>query len=133
MLFKTVRTHVLVKESFSGESSQDISRLLDSVREGHCFLAYDLLANAKGTYFGSQDGSVLMGDESAFDKPIDLEIQLPHKAEITVIKNGQPYSQASTAKHSFCAESEGVYRIEARLEGKPWIYTNPIYLRPEVK
>jgi hypothetical protein len=30
---------------------------------------------------------------------------------------------------TFRAEVPGVYRVEAAYEGKPWVYTNPIYLR----
>jgi hypothetical protein len=29
----------------------------------------------------------------------------------------------------FRADAPGAYRVEARLGGKPWVYTNPIYLR----
>ena len=129
-LFRTVRTHVLTRDPLTGSASEDIPQFLRAVREGHCFISYDLLCDGRGTRFGAADGTLLMGDESAFNGPVDLEIHLPARAEVTILKDGLPFKSLRAAAHTFRADSHGVYRVEARLEDKPWIYTNPIYLRP---
>ena len=131
-LFRTVRTRVLIRGPLSGTASDDIPRLLSAMREGNCFISYDLLCDSTGTRFGSTDGNLLMGDERPFQGPTDLVAQLPVEAELTVLKDGRPLSTATATSLAFCAEEAGVYRVEAYHDGKPWIYTNPIYLRPGV-
>ena len=72
----------------------------------------------------------MMGDEHAFEGPTDLVVQIPEVAELAVLKDGKPISTATGTSLALRADGPGVYRVEARYEGKPWIYTNPIYLRP---
>ena len=128
-LFRTLRTRILTSEPLSGSASEDIPRLLQALGKGHCFVSYDLLCEGSGTRFGSTDGTLLMGDEQTFGAEVELEVHLPVEAELTVLRDGRPLKTLRTATHTFRAETPGVYRVEARLEGKPWIYTNPIYLR----
>ncbi len=129
-LFRTLRTHVLTDAPLVGSVSEDIPRLVQALRAGHCFIAYDRLCDASGTRFGSADGVLLMGDERPFDGPVDLEVRLPTDAELTVLRNGHPIASLQGKVCTFCANAPGVYRAEAKYGGKPWIYTNPIYLRP---
>ncbi|MCZ6631776.1 MAG: CehA/McbA family metallohydrolase [bacterium] len=127
--FRTLRTHILTHEAFSKNASKDIPIALQSLRQGHCFIGYDFLHNTTHTRFQSVDKTLLMGDEHVFEHPIELEIYVPISADLTVIKDGQPLESLFASKHRFEAKTPGVYRIEARLQNKPWIYTNPIYLR----
>ena len=129
-LFRTLRTHVLTDEPLVGSAPEDIPRLLQALQQGHCFIASDGLCEASGTRFGSADGALLMGDESRFEGTVDLEVHLPAEAAFTVFQDGEPFINQRGTTCAFCAESPGVYRVEARRDNKPWIYTNPIYLRP---
>jgi hypothetical protein len=128
-LFRTVRTRVLTREPLTGTASADIPRLLGAMREGNCFIGYDLLFDSAGTRFSSADGGLLMGDERRFEGPTDLIARVPAEAELTVLKDGSPTETTTGTALTFRAEVPGVYRVEAAYEGKPWVYTNPIYLR----
>jgi len=127
--FSTLRTHVLLSEAFSGNAKPDINHVKHALKIGRCFIGYDGLSDTTGTCFQSSDGAVQMGDEIPFDKPLDLEIHLPTAAEITIVYNGHPQHTVSTDHFAFCARSPGVYRAEVRLYNRPWIFTNPIYMR----
>ena len=130
-LFGTLRTRVLMREPLTGPAAEDIRRILLALAHGHCFTSYDLLQSAEGTRFASTDGALLMGDEARFEGPVELEVRLPAEAHLTVLRDGRPV-QTRLAPHCvFPADSPGVYRVEASRDGRPWIFTNPIYLRSE--
>lgn len=132
-LFRTVRTRLLLPEPLSGSASEDIPRILRALREGHCFISYDGLRNGEGARFASADGALLMGDASTFNGPVELHVRLPAEADITVVRDGAALLNFRGATCAFSADAPGVYRVQASLAGKPWIYTNPIYLRPPAR
>jgi hypothetical protein len=126
--FQTLHTHILLSKPIT-QTESDIPTLLQALSAGHCFIAYDFLHNATGTRFHAADGSLQMGDAVLYNHPIDLCVHLPAKADMSIVCNGQIIQQIYTDTVTFCANTPGVYRIEARLNQTPWIYTNPIYLR----
>ena len=128
-LFKTLRTHILTNEPLAEDKSEAIEASLAAMRQGNCFASYDYLHNGKGTRFFSADNNLIMGDEAEYHEPLDLVVTLPWKAHLSVVRNGVAIKRAEEKDLEFRADSPGVYRVEARLDGKPWIYTNPIYLR----
>ena len=128
-LFGTLRTRVLMREPLTGPAPADIRRILLALARGHCFTSYDLLRCGEGTRFASTDGALLMGDEARFEEPVELEVRFPVKAHLTILRDGRPVQTRSTPHCVFPADSPGVYRVEASRDGRPWIYTNPIYLR----
>lgn len=129
--FCTIRTHILLNTPLSGSKEDDIQTLLTTLRQGHCYIAYDGHASGSGLRFQIANGEKIMGDEVPYQSPLDLEIKLPQKADIRVIHNGQTFAQHHTQHTCFKAEKPGVYRVEAYLQNTPWIYTNPIYLRAQ--
>lgn len=130
--FRTVRTHVIVDRALTRSDAEDIDTLIHHLGQGHAFLAYDLMADASGTRFWAPDAGCVLGDERPFEGPTTLKLDLPIEAEITVLRDGKAWEQACGSSWEGTAESPGVYRIEARLKDRPWLYTNPIYLRPAV-
>jgi len=129
-MFETIRTHLLIDEQTNDAS--DVSRARDAMAEGRCFVAYDGLADARGLRAWAEltDGSMAqMGEERIFDGPARLRFEAPHEAEITLVGNGETRMSRTARKVEFVAEQPGVYRFEAELNGKPWVYANPFYLR----
>jgi uncharacterized protein (TIRG00374 family) len=130
--FRSLRTHVFC-EPLAGDSG-DSGRVMRAVGRGRAFLALDSRADARGFRFqGTRGGHVLaMGDERTWDGPVRLEIASPSKARLRILRNGEVVAEADEgAGLTHEADEPGVYRAEAHLGGKPWVYTNPIYLRPE--
>jgi len=128
-LFQTVRTHVLTREPFNRSFSNDHSLLIQAMGEGHCFISYDLIQDATGAWFGSADGRLVMGDEAEFSAAVELSAEVPAEAEIRILRDGHQVELHAGKQIGFRANSPGVYRMEAKIHDKPWIFTNPIYLR----
>jgi len=106
--------------------------LWDALAEGRGFVAHDILADAKGaecaaTLPGGE--RMMMGEERPFAKGLSMTLTLPVRAQISWIANGRP--RLRVTGDSLTAEpiEPGVYRFEARLDGRPWLFTNPFYLR----
>jgi len=128
--FRTLRTHVLCDE-LPGRPD-DADRLIAALCQGRCFLALDLAADARGFRFEADLGgeTLHMGDERTWRGPAALAVRSPREADLVVLRNGEPVARATGEALAHTADQPGVYRAEGRLEGRPWVYTNPIYLRP---
>ena len=129
-LFRVLRTHVLCP-AWSGDSTRDMGLLLDALVQGRCFVALDELADSRGFGFRAEGraGFVQMGEIRAFAAGHVLRIRLPRPAEVTLVRDGRPIDQRHTTALEWPVDGPGVYRAEVRLDGRPWIYTNPIYVR----
>ncbi len=129
--FRTLRNHVLV-EDLAGDAA-DADRVMDAIADGRVFLALDLDEDARGFRFEAEVGgqTVHMGDQRIGAGPARLRVRSPRPARLTLRKDGRVVAEAETDALDHRAEEPGVYRVEARIGGRPWVYTNPIYLRPE--
>jgi hypothetical protein len=128
--FRTVRTHLVSPEPFSGTAG-DLSRVYSLLAEGRCYVSYDLLADATGFRFWAERGGLAaqMGDEVAAGEPFDFHASCPADAELRLLRDGQPVATARGRELAARDAVPGVYRVEARLDGRPWIFSNPIYVR----
>ena len=128
--FRTLRTHAFC-DRWSGEPG-DADRLVDALRRGRCFIALDLEADARGFRFEAERGGEVlgMGEERPWQGPAVLRARSPAPAHLVLLRNGERLAEADGTSIEHRAEEPGVYRVEARIEDRPWVYTNPIYLRP---
>lgn len=132
--FGILRTYALCPRPPSRDLATDSAAVLESLREGRCYLGVDAIAPARGFRFWGEgnDEIVAMGSErQAGDWK--LKATLPRDAETTLIRNGRVVARADGRELEHRASEPGVYRVESRLEShgrsRPWIYSNPIYLR----
>jgi len=134
-LFRTVNTHVLLREPLTGDSEIDRRRLFHAIREGHCFVGYDLPSSTRGFRFTAQGekGEFEMGDTTEIRFGVTLKISVPKRAEIRLLHDGEEihrWDYQETAVHT--VNQPGVYRAEVylRYKGKlrGWIFSNPIYI-----
>ena len=130
--FQTVRTHVLAPQPFTGDAAADLPALYALLAQGRSYVSYDLLADATGFTFAAerQGRPILMGDEAPAGSPLDFRARCPVDAALTLLRDGQPIARATGRELAARADQPGVYRIEARLDNRPWLFSNPIYLRP---
>ena len=130
-VFRVVRTHILL------ENASPLTResLLDALRQGHCYVGFDVLGDTKGFSFSA--GGKIQGDEVKLAEGVSLHVTVPRESRIVLLKNGKPVSEAPAAtKLTFQPREPGAYRVEVFLDslGKPfdrmpWILSNPIYVR----
>lgn len=135
--FRVVRNHVLLRkgETLNAES------LLAALRGGHSFVAFDLFGDSTGFRFTADNGSDsrVMGDEIQLPAggTVRLSSRSPVKCRTVFFRDGQAVQEVKdSAEATLAVERTGVYRVEVYLdqlggflEGKPWIISNPIFVR----
>jgi hypothetical protein len=130
--FRTVRTHVLIRrdKQLSRES------LLEALSLGHSYISFDIFSAADGFTFSVSNSDRIMGDEVPISSQPRLVVRTPLPARIVLLRNGEVIDQKSGTSAEFSLNGTGNYRVEAYLDflpapaqGKPWIISNPIYVR----
>jgi len=130
--FQGVRTHLLTLSPLSSELDESKKLVYTALGAGHCFFAHDFLADSTGFRFiaATDDGqTLLMGDEAELKSEAELEVTSPMIASLRLFCNGELIEEAAAKRLTWKASQPGVYRVEARYKGEPWVYTNPIYFR----
>ncbi len=136
-LLRSINIHILLSEPLSKDFNVAKQQVYDAMRKGNLCIAHDALARADGFrfYFKNESGEQCygQGDEAGF-KPGTFEIKLPRYAEVRLVRNGDEESRKRGKRVSIIAQRPGVYRVEAYLKvplfgWRPWIFSNPIYLR----
>ncbi|MDY7036060.1 MAG: CehA/McbA family metallohydrolase [Thermodesulfobacteriota bacterium] len=135
-LLSTINTHVLLNRKMSRELPMAKKEIYGALKEGRSFIAHDRLYPACGFrfYYLSDDGSDLfMGEEDDFH-PGEFVVELPDHGEIRLLKDGNIEKRWRGIEAIHRIKDKGVYRIEVYrhlfLFGwRPWIFSNPIYLR----
>jgi hypothetical protein len=125
--FEQLHTHVFVPEAPRGELEHDRALVYEGLREGRCYIANDKVADARGFAFWGE--GVGMGEEAAFEPGTELHARTPHSAQIRLIRDGVIEAEIQGTELHHPIERHGVYRVEVSLGGRPWIYSNPVYLR----
>jgi hypothetical protein len=133
--FRWVRLHVLTEAS----KALDAAQLLYAIKAGHCFIGFDLFGDTSGFRFEASgaDCSAIQGDEIPYQTDLHLRTQTPVPTRIVLFKNGTPIvNESGITTKDFAVTGPGVYRvevylpeIEAIIGKKPWIISNPIYVR----
>lgn len=136
-LFRHVRTHLLTASELTGELDEDRALVYKALRSGHCYIAVDDVAPARGFDFAArgEDGELAMGEEGPAGE-WTITARLPQRAALTLVHDGRPIETRAADQLSadpivaeFPVREAGVYRLEARIGGRLWILSNPVYLR----
>lgn len=134
-LFRAVNTHVLTSDPLTGDSEVDRRRLFHSIAHGRCFVGYDLPASTQGFRFSAQSdsGAAIMGDAVRARYGATLQIRVPMRTEIHLLRDGEPIRTWSNSDAAIQVVSEpGAYRVEVyigyRGKRRGWIFSNPIYV-----
>jgi hypothetical protein len=134
-LFGSINTHVLTPAPLSGEMDADRQMIFSNLREGRAFVANDRLAPARGFRFTAQSrrGLHQMGDSVSAGFGVTLQVRLPQRAHVRLIRHGRELRAWDASAHAVATVSEpGAYRVEALLwahgRARGWIYSNPIFV-----
>lgn len=133
--FHLVRMHVTTPDAKILVPEQ----LLDAIKAGHCFIGFDLFGDTSGFRFEAKSGveTRTQGDEIPLQPDTRLSIHTPIATRIVVFKDGSPIlNESGVTTKEIPVTERGVYRVEAYLPQieqiigeKPWIISNPIYVR----
>jgi hypothetical protein len=131
--FKGVRTHIFC-EKFSGNWNEDSLKVYSALGKGNCYVSYDALANPKGFVFEALDDNknilAIMGDTLKNHQQVHLRTHSPHTySQIRLVHNGNLIQESHKTSLEYPVLKPGVYRVEIHLKNRPWLYSNPIYIR----
>lgn len=124
-----VNTHVLARSLTEPD-------IIDALRNGRVFIAFDMIADARGfTFLAECDGAkAVMGEEIPYFAGLTLKVAAPLECRFTMLRDGEQVAQQTGRQMEFSAPGPGNYRVEAELlildEWTPWIYANPIRVTP---
>lgn len=132
----SINVHLLLKTPLSKDFFEAKTQAYEALREGHLFIAHENLKRATGFrfYYRDEEGSILaMGDEGPFKRGA-LFVECPAGGQIWVVKDGVHLKECRGGGASMRIEEKGVYRVEVYRRVpffglRPWIFSNPIYLR----
>jgi hypothetical protein len=136
--FRDSATHILAKELTE-------PAIRAALQQGHAYVSHDWMCDPTGFSFcldktpskeitppGSRP--TIMGDECKFGSDQTITAQTPASAHLRLFRDGKLVSESVADRLDYAVNSPGVYRLEAWLkldgEERPWIYSNPIYIRP---
>ena len=141
--FHVLRTHVLCSEAATGDARADGAHLYDSLAAGRCFLSFHIHGDATGFRFSAAGPTreAVMGETVALEEGMRLRAQFAGpKAVIRLLRSGRIVATARGRALEYAVREPGVYRVEAYRYGVhlgplclsllPWIFSNPIYIRP---
>lgn len=131
--FRNVSTHVLAP-------AQTEPALRAAAKAGRVYVSHDWMGDPTGFDFHAVAGgqgpsglSVPMGDERPWSPGLRLQVRSPLPATIRLLRDGSVEALAEGHTLEAPASRPGVYRVELWLaldgERRPWIYSNPVYLR----
>lgn len=133
--FHLVRMHVTTADGKVLVPEQ----LLEAIKGGHCFIGFDLFGDTTGFRFDVKSGAEIktQGDEIQLQRDTRLSIHTPIATRIVIFKDGSPIlNESGVTTKEVPVTERGVYRVEAYLPQieqiigeKPWIISNPIYVR----
>jgi hypothetical protein len=129
--FGLLRTHLLCERALTGEPEADWRTVLAALREGAAWLACPCVAPATGARLWAErpdGGIVAMGGEAPAEHSM-LRVRLPRAAELRVLRDGVLLQQVHDAELDVEIGARGVYRVEARIDDRLWLLSNPIHLR----
>jgi hypothetical protein len=128
--FRNLSTHVLARELSE-------MAIRGALRDGHVYVSHDWMCDPTGSRFecvGGDDGlSGRMGDEVKLAPGGKLVAQFPVTCHIRLLSGGRPIAERWGDRLEHQVTMPGVYRVEGWLEvggeERPWLFTNPIYVR----
>ena len=129
--FGLLRTHLLCDRPLTGDPEADRAKVMRALRSGAAWLTCPFVAAAHGARFWAErcDGTTIAMGGEAPAGPAVLRVRLPRAADVLLLCDSAPLHQAHVAALDVDVDREGVYRIEARIEGRLWLLSNPVHLR----
>ena len=136
LLLNTINVHILLSAKLSSTLAPAKKEIYGALKSGRLFTAHDGLCPAKGFRFdfiADEGPGLAMGGEGAFQKGA-LMIRTPRAGKIRLIKDGALVEQRLGVETDYRVKEKGVYRVEVFYKipffgWRPWIFSNPIYLR----
>lgn len=128
--FKSIRTHILLDEPLSGDGSSAKNQVISALRGCRVFVSNLRWGKTDGFSFTTENSkaSETIGGVIEVEDSVKLKVQLPGKAHLRLVKNGQVIVEKKAEALEYTSYTPGIFRVEALRKGKGWIYSNHIYI-----
>jgi hypothetical protein len=142
--FRVGQLHFVTREPLRRDEA-DRMRVYRALRAGQFYNAFDGFAPAAGFRFEAlgAEGVTLMGGSARLHEGLTLQVRVPPvgRAVVRLLHDGAvAYAGPAETTLRIAVEAPGVYRVEVDLEvplfpigtrrHMPWIFSNPIHVRP---
>ena len=133
-LFRAINTHLLLPTPLTGDVTRDKQLILKAIGNGRSWVGYDMAHSTRGFRFSGQGvNKGGLGDKIKLDAGATLQVRVPRRANIRLIRHGQVVAQIENETHlTHIPVEAGAYRAECTISyenrDRGWIYSNPIYL-----
>lgn len=132
----------LDREGWGEDARRDAEAVLDALKAGRAYTVLTGYGDGRVVTFGASSGGVTagMGEHLVPSAPVTVtaETDAPSTATTTLVCDGRPVASAAGARLTWTTTSPpGACRLEVALGAagshSPWIVTNPIYIRSELR
>jgi len=132
----SINVHLLLDAPLSSKNAEAKEQIYGVLQAGRLFIGHDNLESAAGFrffYIDEKGATLSIGEEGLF-KAGTFFVKCPAGGEVRLVKDGTLIKRCKGTSASFRAEEKGVYRVEVFRRVpffglRPWIFSNPIYLR----
>lgn len=129
VLFKGIRTHILVPGELPEDTAAAKETVLGALKAARCYISNYRWGDARGFRFEAvSGGQTFQMGETIRGQTAEFNVRLPLDGHITVKRDGLTVAEAKGRNLSVTMDDKGAYRVEVRRKRKPWIFSNHIRL-----
>ncbi len=129
-MFGTLTNYLLLREELSTDGNEAAQQVGRGLARGFSFLADRRLGEAQGFRFLAEGGrdAVVPGEKLPLTGEIYLTVRSPRWGEIRLFHNGRQLARRWGKSLRIPVDRLGAYRAEVHRLGRPWLYSNPIWI-----
>lgn len=129
ILFRGIRTHVLLPGPLSKDPEEARNAILDALKEARCYITNYRWGNSRGFRFEAAAGTSWAGmGDTIRSETVEFSVKVPLPGTISLLRDGVVVKRVTGNTLVHPASETGAYRVEVRRKGRPWIYSNHIRL-----
>ena len=126
-MLKKITNFIHLNEPLSNDFNKAKIQVLTAIYAGNNIIVNRKICKINPEICISNKNEIaLCGNTINLDEETFLNIDLPQKADITIIKDGEEYHKVSIKCYKMKLVEEGKYRVEGTINNKGYFYTNPI-------
>lgn len=129
-MFGTLTNYLLLREELSSDGEDAARQVRMGLARGFSFLADRRLGEARGFRFLAEGRgkAATLGEKLPLAGEIRLEVRSPRWGEIRLFRGGHILARRWGKRLHVYTNRPGAYRAEVRRFGRPWLYSNPIWV-----
>ncbi|NOK62779.1 MAG: PHP domain-containing protein [Chloroflexi bacterium AL-W] len=129
-IFETLTNYLLLPEPLALDPDTARHQVFGALAAGRSYFVNRMDGDCPSLTFAatSDDSTWHIGDSVSLQNgPLTLIADVDLDAEVQIIRNGRVFAKGLREVRQTITRS-GVYRLEGYRKGRPWLYTNPIYV-----